>query len=759
MGPDLTLAAADGLLLRPDGDSGFRLWWGDEDWLGPIGLGAGDPPGALRIASAEPFAGEDALGRYAGWDLAWESLALPVLTTLRAYRERPLLVFRLEAGEPIAGFATGSFATPACIWPWLRPGRRDPAHAPAGLRGLGHQYTEFAFPTLSGPALDDFFLFPHRPAVCFPIWLNAADGRSLLLAPLDRFHEQVIGVPTRAAPDGGLRCGWHGDLDRVPAGFASELAVWAGPGPRGVTDEWAAHLRHAYATRRLPRDHDATVARLSYWTDNGATYWYRTEPGLDMAGTLEARLRELREQRVPVTCVELDSWFYPHQVPRAVGHENPAHVPPSGALTWEAREDVLPEGIESLRKRLGDPPLIVHARHWSSRSPYFEREPAWTDGDRAHPQDPEFFARRVERAHQWGALTVEQDWLVEIFLGVRGLREEPGRARAWQQAMDRAAGARDMSLLWCMATPADLLATLELERVVAVRTSGDYRYLSENPANWVRFLYTNALARALGLHPFKDVFLSNPEGEGLDGDPWAEAEALLSALSSGPVGLGDRLGRTRRDVVMRTCREDGVLVKPDEPIAALDRCLRRDAFFEPELLVGECGSRHGIGRTLYLAAFNAWREKQPLAVELAESDLGEAAPAGESIVYDWRTRGCERWSADRPLAFALGYGDWSLRVLCPLLHGRLALIGDLDRYATAGDARIASAGLDGGTLEVSLCGAPGERVALGLWSREALRAEALAGEVAAQALAPDASGLVSLDVGLDARGRAALRLR
>ena len=40
--------------------------------------------------------------------------------------------------------------------------------------------------------------------------------------------------------------------------------------------------------------------------------------------------------------------------------------------------------------------------------------------------------------------------------------------------------------------------------------------------------------------PFKDVFRADPEVAGDNG----EIEALLSALSTGPVGLGDRVGRS-----------------------------------------------------------------------------------------------------------------------------------------------------------------------------------------------------------------------
>ncbi len=76
---------------------------------------------------------------------------------------------------------------------------------------------------------------------------------------------------------------------------------------------------------------------------------------------------------------------------------------------------------------------------------------------------------------------------------------------------------------------------MTLRNVTSIRTSGDYKYVIGSGALWSWFLYGNALARALGLFPFKDVFLSRPDGDGpRDGDPHAEAEALLSALSAGP---------------------------------------------------------------------------------------------------------------------------------------------------------------------------------------------------------------------------------
>ena len=151
-----------------------------------------------------------------------------------------------------------------------------------------------------------------------------------------------------------------------------------------------------------------------------------------------------------------------------------------------------------------------------------------------------------------------------------------------------------------MATPADFLQTVTLRQLTSIRTSGDYRYLFDNGLNWVWFLHVNALARALGLNAFKDVFISDRAAE-----PYAEVEALLAALSAGPVGIGDAIGAADRELVMRTCREDGVLVKPDVPLAAIDRCFLRHGHLTPSLLVGETYSGHAAQRWHYVVTLHA----------------------------------------------------------------------------------------------------------------------------------------------------------
>jgi len=734
------IEAAGGLALEIAGGAA-RIGWREPDWLGPLGLciraaGGGASP---RIAGARHFEGADDLGAFEALDLVWDPAPpLAVRTEARAYRERPVLVLRLEASAELAGLATRAFDEPTVAWPWLRPAQRAAGGVPDGTRAFGHQYTEFAMPTQSDPSLAGFFLLPFRPAVVEPLWLLAPDGRALLLAPIDGFHEQVIAVPRSGeAAAAGVRCGWHGDLDRVPAGFATELAVWAGSGPRASLDAWGGFLRERHRTVRPGRYADALGARLSYWTDNGAAYWYRSEPGKGVEGTLVAAAESLRAARVPFGAFQLDSWFYPHEKLRPFDLDDEYAVPPTGLLTWEPRPDILPGGIPALRAELGDPPLVTHCRHFASASPYFEHFEAWRDGERAHPTGPALYERLLDQAAGWGVETFEHDWLVECFLGVRGLREVPGRARAWQEGLDRAARERGMTLQWCMASPADFLQTVTLRNVTSIRTSGDYRYLIGPAALWAWFLYGNALARALGLLPYKDVFLSSRDGSGLDGDPHAEVEALLAALSAGPVGIGDRIGRSDRALILRTCREDGVLVKADAPIAALDRSFRGHAVLEPNPLIGATHSEHPAGRWHYVASLNAWRGQGPLRFRVALADLGAQAPAAPVVAFDWRSGRAARIDPGGGFDLELAPLDWDYRVLCPLLAGEIAVLGDPTRYATAGDRRIAGIRSTGSGAELDVAGAPGERVRVAGWA--ARRPARAAGWEPRGALSPDLS--------------------
>jgi hypothetical protein len=552
-------------------------------------------------------------------------------------------------------------------------------------------------PTITDASLQGWFLFPLRPSLVLPMMLIAPDGRTMLIAPLNSFHEQVMAV------ENGLRCGWHGDLDTIPAGFTTELAIWGAASPRLALDGWGGELLNRNATLRPGRYADDVNRRPSYWTDNGAAYWYKTEPGYDVAGTLEAAVGDLRSRGVPFSTVQLDSWWYPHETLRPFDTAEWV-VPPSGLMEWDARADILPEGISALRERLGNPSLTTHCRHLAAASPYVEQFDCWVDGDRAHPKTPDLYERWFDQAQQWGVETFEHDWLIECFLGVRGLREEPGRAREWQEGIDAAADEHGMTLQWCMGTTADMCQTVTLSRVTSVRTSGDHGYLVSAGYLWAWFLYVNAFADALGLRPYKDVFHADPNDE----NAHAEVESLLAALSTGPVGIGDRLGRTEPAIVRRTCRADGILVKPYTPVAAIDKSFQRWATRRNTLMTGLAVTTHADGDWLYVATLNC--TDAPASGRVALADFGVFAPTERVAVWNWRDQSLEVMDADGGWDLSLETLGWDYRVVAPIVEG-VAVIGDPALYATVGDMRIGA--VDGTT--VTVLGA-GESVELVTWT-------------------------------------------
>lgn len=612
----------------------------------------------------------------------------------------------LTATRDLTDVATRWFASPAVSVPLPIVG------LDRGLVELaGFAYTQFAMPVRAVGGRPFDFAPAHNlnsPPAVLPLLIRTDEGRVCLLAPIDSWHEQIVSVEQTADGITALRWGWHGDLDTVTEGFTTTLSVTEGDSAAELLADWGAQIRSAAGTRRPASDADPVVTHLSYWTDNGAAYWYRTEPGLDLVETLGTKLDELRRDGVPIRAVELDSWFYPHEILRPVTDVGyPAEVPPTGMMTWSARPDVLSDGVEGLARRLGDPPLVLHSRHISPDSPYLDEGEWWTDLLAAQPVDPSFFDRWFADAARWGATCIEQDWMMIVWFGVRELRSAPSRALEWQRALDRSAGDHGLHLLWCMATPGDLCATVELERVVAVRTSDDYRFAADPAILWHWYLTVNRLADALDLRVFKDCFFSvrriedDDSGQAdteLDGDPYPEIEALLSAMSGGVVGIGDRIGRTDPEVIARCCRPDGLLVGPDHPIAIDD-----DGLFLGRRDDAPTWATTSSGPWWYVVALHTGDNCDPVH---GSFDLG-----AETLVYDWR-RGTAAPASS--IDIELGHRDWALLVCCPM-HGdvgtRQALIGDPGRYATMGSSRVA---VDGGSPRVLL--APGESpVALRWW--------------------------------------------
>ncbi|KAI0565780.1 Ribonuclease kappa [Gracilaria domingensis] len=560
------------------------------------------------------------------------------------------------------------------------------------LSFLAFQTAEFALPIRASDTRLQFTYFSRpgfvRPHTFLPLFIFSK-GACCLLAPLDTYHEQVL-----IADNAHLKWGWQGDLECLKPSFSSTLAIIVRSTTRAALQQWTTLLQCRGRLRSsLDRYSSVVLSHLTYWTDNGAAYWYRTEKGLSITASLEQTVRHIEQAQVPLAAVEIDSWFYPHEKTRNISDIGYLHiVPPTGMLRWEPRDDVFKDGgFQTLQKRLGNKPLIFHSRHISSKSPYIselKNERWWITDDRAHPQDDSLFRTWMSDAKRWGACAYEQDWMVEVWLGVRGLRAGAGRIFEWQKQLNDAAKGEGLHLIWCMSTPADMMTASNMEQVISIRSCDDYRYAEDPSILWRWHLVTSKMISALGFCPFKDVFMTHKNTSGkvdIDGDPNAELEACLAVMSAGPVGIGDRLGRTDRNIVSKCCRPDGLLIKPDLPITAMEYSMRNgDGFL--------WGATHSSAWKYILVVRTGMKACLDETQDIPAQEVLRFADGRKRVIYDWRENTVSTSSC---LRASLKVHEWKFWVVCPVWkrgdggdETYHSVIGDTSKFASVGDKRF-----------------------------------------------------------------------
>ncbi len=602
------------------------------------------------------------------------------------------------------GVATGAFTTPS------------------------HEYPVIALPQTFQHVLT-FTMEPMAPPTRSAIRTNGPlivfsdDLDVVVFSPVDHPFETLVWFA-----DGALHSGLEGELDSIPPGFTHEFLLVRGHGINATMERWGAALRERLGGEIPDRYADAGLASLGYWTDNGAIYYYATAPDRNEADTLLEVKRDADQRGIPFGYFQLDSWWY--------FKETSATGPFGGLVSWQPQPWMFPEGLTAFRERLGLP-LVLHNRWFAPTNDYtsrYEFVRGGGDPDMAFPVARGVFDEFMADAVRWGAVTYEQDWLMAQFWGVPWLRQALGRAETWMANLADAAASAGLTVQLCMPGPAHFLDKPRHPNVTTARVSIDYLAGAPKTMYWPAFHTTSMLAAAVGVWPFKDNFLSASDQRTLFDEHQNEQEALVSALSGGMVGAGDGIGAADAALLRRTCRADGVLLKPDRPATPID------AMFLPHqrpYTVSTFSDRSGLGRWTYLAAYALWRgddvrrfldglfafidygrplddlfvlpdELRDWNVDL-ERDLAIREPM---VAYDWR-RGSANVVEGAFALEARGKAfDFDYVVLAPILENGLALIGEPEKFVTLADHRFRDVHPIGDGLEIALAGASHERIDL-----------------------------------------------
>ena len=484
-----------------------------------------------------------------------------------------------------------------------------------------------------------------------------------------------------------LGSGFNHNLRNLPASFTQQSILVLTQGINHAFDLWGQALTDWEGKARRPNDADTILKYLGYWTDNGAAYWYNYDVSLGYCGTLQAVMDSYRTKQIPFGYLQLDSWWYDKSLTRYDGKTDlpkNSKLPEGdwnrygGTMQYKADPTLFPDGLQAYHEKIGLP-FVTHNRWIDPASPYHQRYKF--SGLAA--VDPAFWDEIATYLHDNGVVCYEQDWLNEIFDHSPGLSSTVDQGEAFLDSMAAGCKNHGLSLQYCMPTPRCFLQGSKYGNLTNIRVSDDHFV----PKHYHDFFYVSKLADALGIWPFTDVFQST-----------VTSSALFSTLSAGPVGTGDAIDTEDKATILKIVRADGVIVKPDAPLTAMDRTYLAEAQKQDVPMLATTYTDHAGLKTIYLTAY---KNKQTAAdtLTISSDELGCTGPfyffnylAGTGLKMD-KGSDCQ---------VTLQGGSYAYYIAAPIGGSGLAILGDAGLFVGTGKKRISALKDDGQKVTVEV---------------------------------------------------------
>jgi len=504
-------------------------------------------------------------------------------------------------------------------------------------------------------------LAPDSPWLFFD-----SDANAFILSPASDF----MVASTTLGTSQEIASGIDSRITTLPRGFSHQTLLVLGKGINSTFETWGHAMTDLQGKSRPANDADLSLGYLGYWTDNGARYYYMFESSLGYEGTLLAVRDDFAQLGIPLGYMQLDSWFYP-KGPGADWRDRSG-----GIYQYVADASLFPSGLLDFQERLGLP-LLTHARWIDPQSPY--RQQYQISGNVSI--DPLYWDSISNYIQSAGVVTYEQDWLGAQAQTAFNLYDP----NAFMDEMARATSQNGLTMQYCMALPRHYLQTSRYDNITTIRASND-RF---DRGKWNEFLYASRLAGALGVWPWSDVFMSSE----LD-------NLLLSTLSSGPVGVGDRIGSLNGANLIRAVRSDGVIVKPDAPLVPIDQTFLNDARGLGTAMVASTYTDFDATRAVYVFAYNRTADT---TVAFTPASLGLS---GAVYIFNYFADSGSVTDADTQFIEPMANGH-AYYVVVPVGASGIGFLGDAGQFVSLGKKRITRL-IDNGTLEATVAFADGE---------------------------------------------------
>ena len=158
-------------------------------------------------------------------------------------------------------------------------------------------------------------------------------------------------------------------------------------------------------------------------------------------------------------------------------------------------------------------------------------------------------------------------------------------------------------------------------------------------------------------------------------DTQAKKNAVIKAMSGGPIYISDKLARSKREVIMPTVLSNGKIIRLENPAMPSPDCL-----FEDDRENGKAFklfNRHnGNG---ILSVFNIDQDENKVTAKISARDMLIDENA-EYCVYDWFEKTAFKISGRGEFDIELeNYDQFKLYLFVPIIDGK-AIIGLHDKY-------------------------------------------------------------------------------
>eukprot|EP01012_Entosiphon_sulcatum_P028632 TRINITY_DN3468_c0_g1_i1.p1 TRINITY_DN3468_c0_g1~~TRINITY_DN3468_c0_g1_i1.p1 ORF type:complete len:750 (+),score=126.46 TRINITY_DN3468_c0_g1_i1:23-2251(+) len=687
--------------VRVDSDGSYAVSIDNQQWFtsGPTwvqtnGTTFSSHNNTLRLQGIQNTSGSDALGRFTATELQWAANLVVIKTTIRTYETENIVIFDQSFPSGLTNTGYGSQDDTITAFPnFVVPEKPD-----------GRGYVGYHNDMVGNVRGGDWAVnkeFPGGldggPVIVFDKALSVV----AVASPFSNFM-----AASHALIDGSLAFGIMGSVTSVPSGYSLQTILQFGRGPsRGIRSammQWGSSLLKFYNKASEPSpEYDITLKYLGYSTDNGAYYYYKTEPGKNYEDTLVDVQKYAQSVGIPYRYILLDSWWY------YKGKGN-------GVSNWTAMPEIFPHNLTGFYERTGWP-VQAHNRYWAPDSTYAKKNGGpWdfiVEDTLSLPDSQAFWDFLIEDSKKWGLAVYEQDWLYNEIEGLNHLLESATLGRDWLMQMGTAAAKYNVAIQYCMAWPRHILQSLELPAVTNARASGDY--MQARSSQW-QIGVSSLFAIAVGLAPSKDNYWSRAQQPGNpynSHEPYSPLQSAVSSFSGGPVAPSDMINGSDPSLILRACMPDGTLLRPSQAATAIDAQFLNYAF--PNLgLVGEVW--HGHSTVGGLTWDHVLVAQLAQAVSLRPADLDSnparwAAPVRQ-VRYN-STAPPKLFSAAEPIqAEACNPFGFQVYYLAPVLPNGWALHGETEKWVRVSPVRFVNFAATANGADARLVGVTGETV-------------------------------------------------